>query len=544
MNDSSASLPESSRWGSKTPRWATWILPSTTEVCFLSMVLILLFGKPSQHFFIDGDPGWHIRAGQYMLETHSIPHHDIFSFTMPHGWWVTWEWGTEILYAILHRFFGLSGIVLFTVLILAGSYAALYWFLRRDGASYSLSFLLLLFVILGSSFHWVARPHVVSYLFVLLFYFLLDQFMQGRMAERKLWLLPLLMFIWVNLHAGFIAGLLLILTFLSSALLTRFFSSAPQRLSARSLLSPLGKVTAACFAATLINPNGYGLYVYIYRYFQTVHRLNPINELSSPSFQMVIFHPFLFAVIALIFLLRYSHYRLRLEEMLALTLWVGLALISLRNIPVMLFLCAPIYAHLIQGLRDPLVDLFHRSSPVTRVPQRLYDRIERTLSMDRNFRRPLLTVIVLIFLSWVVAHQGHWGKTQILDFQFREQYFPVGGAEYLRAHMPPGNVFNECLMGGYLIYNFFPKFKVFIDSRLDFYGEPFSREYVNVINTPDGGNGKPDWRSVFAKYRIQWTILRPDFPLRYALEADTSWTRTYQDAKCVIFVRNDVRLAY
>jgi hypothetical protein len=533
--------PSQTESGSSPPhsRWARWLFPSTTEVCFLTLAFIMLFGRPSQRFFLDGDPGWHIRAGQYMIETRSIPHHDIFSFSMPNAWWVAYEWGTEVIFAALDRHFGLNGVALFVILLLTTTYSLLYHFLRRQGFSFSLSFPLLLFIILGSSFHWLARPHVVSYLFVVVFYFLLDRNVQGKLSATKLWGLPFLMIVWVNLHAGFIAGIILLGIFLAGLLLEMVFA-VPER---RRLLQPpagtLAKVSVATFAASLLNPNGVQLYAYLWRYFQTVHKLNPINELYSPSFQISFFQPFLVALIALIFLLRYSRYRTRVDEALTLAVWTALGLISLRNIPLMLLICAPIYARLLQGLHEPLRHIISSLPRLFAKLEWLFNRIEGTVAMDRNFDRRLLSSATLLLLLWIVAHQGMFWGSRVMNFRFLEDHFPVTAVESLKTHMPEGHVFNDWELGGFLIYYFYPHLKVFVDGRLDMYGEPFARQYANLIHSPEGGDGNANWREVFARYQIQWVIIRPNNALRHVLDADPRWEKRFQGELCVIFVRRD-----
>lgn len=519
------------------PRWIRWILPTTAEACFFALTLVMLFGRPSERFFLDGDPGWHIRAGQYMLETRSIPHHDIFSFSMPNAWWVTYEWGTEIIFAVLDHRFGLNGVVLFVVFVLAGSYTLLYKFLRQEGFSFTLTFSLLLFTVMGSSFHWLARPHVVSYLFVILFFHLLDRYKQGKVTSGQLWLLPLLMLVWVNLHAGFIAGTLLVLTYFSSAVLRFIFSTPSQQAPVKTTISDLGKISLATLMASLINPNGYGLYLYLFEYFKTVHLLNPINELHSPSFQFTFFQPFLAAIVGLIFLLRYSRYELRLDDCLNLAVWLALGLISSRNIAVMFFVCTPIYGHLLQGLKEPLRNWISRLPSVQEKLQRLFQRIENVISMEVHFNRHLMSSLFVLILIVVVIHHGYLLGQPMMDFRFPAWHFPAGAVQYLQSHMPAGNGFNEWELGGYLIYNFYPKLKVFVDGRLDMYGDVFARQYVNLIHTPEGGEGMENWKVVFERYRIQWAILRPDVALRYALDADPSWSRRYLDSKSVIFFR-------
>lgn len=543
MNDSHISLTDPPVVAKTPAGGLRWFLPSTAEVCFVTLLLIMLFSRVSQFYLLDGDPGWHIRAGQYILETHTIPHHDIFSFSMPNAWWVTYEWGTEVIFAALHSHFGLNGVVFLIVLVLSGTYTLLYKFLRQEGFSFLLSFPLLLFIILGSNFHWVARPHVVSYLFAVLFFYFLDGFARGRILQKRMWILPLLMVLWVNLHAGFIAGITLVMTYLLSAVLEYVFTSPERRPAFRSKVLHTGMLAAATIAVSLINPNGYRLYVYLYEYFKTVHHLNLFNELFSPTFQWLIFQPFLVAAIAPLPLLLYSRYRPRPEETLTLLAWIALGLISLRNIPVMLLICAPIYARLLRGLNEPLREWLSQAPRLQQGLQHFSRRIGLIVSMERNFNRHLSSAAVFLILCWIVIHQGELGRYHVMNFRFlKERGFPVDAIPYLKTNRSSGNVFNDSVTGGFLIYNFYPDIKVFIDGRLDMYGEEFARQFLKLIGTPEVGAGKDNWKKLFEQYRIQWVMIHPESTLRYVLDADPQWERRYMDEQCVIYVQKTVPL--
>lgn len=520
-------------------RWLQWTFPTSSEVLFWTLIFLMLFGHLSQFLFRDGNPGWNIRTGQYIIKTLSIPHHDIFSFSMPHAWWVAYEWGTQVIFAALDQYLGFNGIALFVVFVLATTYTLLYKSLRSEGFSFCLSFPLLLFVILGSEFQWAARPFMLSYLFVTLFYSRLDRYMRATIPVKRLWALPLLMILWVNLHPGFLAGVLLILTFLVGNVLGLAFSLAEARSAINLRIRQIGGIAIATIAASLLNPYGYRLYVYLFEYSKTVHNIAlSHNELSSPMFQIAVYQPFLAAVIALIFLLRYSRYQLRVDEGLTLVIWVALGLVSLRNIPVMLLVCAPLYARLIQGLKDPFTEWLSQLPKIRPTLHQLFHRLELVISMEQHFRRHLLSLGLAFMMLWVVAHQGYWGGKRVMDFHFLEEWgYPAAALQYLQAHPPSGNVFNEWTMGGYLIYNFYPNMKVFSDGRLDFYGEAFTRQYVKLINTPEGETAKDDWKEVFDRYQIQWVMIPPTFALRLALDADPAWERRFLDDHCVIFVR-------
>jgi len=115
-------------------------------------------------------------------------------------------------------------VVLFTALIIAGSFAWTFRLLLRRGANVLVALVLVLLAESGAMIHVLARPHVVSWLFTVAWFWILES-SEKRCAGShfasspshsdsqhnwQLWLLPLLMVVWVNVHGGFLIGLALL----------------------------------------------------------------------------------------------------------------------------------------------------------------------------------------------------------------------------------------------------------------------------------------------------------------------------------------------
>ena len=88
------------------------------------------------------------------------------------------------------------------VLVLSFVSALLFRLIRRYSDSDVLAFALTVLAICGSIVHWLARPHLVSWLFVLIFSHVILSAEEGKTGG--LYALPALMCIWVNLHGGFL----------------------------------------------------------------------------------------------------------------------------------------------------------------------------------------------------------------------------------------------------------------------------------------------------------------------------------------------------
>src|SRR5262249_7763848 len=88
-------------------RWAGVLTPSLPDFFFGALLLWIFFSGGGKALLGDGDTGWHIRTGDYILSHRAVPHKDIFLFTTPDAPWFAWEWLTDILFSALHQAWGI-----------------------------------------------------------------------------------------------------------------------------------------------------------------------------------------------------------------------------------------------------------------------------------------------------------------------------------------------------------------------------------------------------------------------------------------------------
>ena len=73
---------------------------------------------------------------------------------------------------------------------------------------------LTLLAAMAGTMHWLARPHLFTILFAVIYTGQLRLFDRGELGTRPLfWRLVPLMVLWVNLHGAFFAGFVIIATF-------------------------------------------------------------------------------------------------------------------------------------------------------------------------------------------------------------------------------------------------------------------------------------------------------------------------------------------
>jgi len=113
-----------------------------------------------------------------------------------------------------------------------------------------------------------------------------------------------------------------------------------------------------------------------------------------------------------------------------------------------------------------------------------------------------------------------------------EMGYPSAGAAFIRANYPEARMFNAYTWGGYLLGELYPDQRVFIDGRVDMYGDDFAREYIGVVRI------EPGWQETLDKYGIEVILIASDTPLVELLTAtDETWERVFTGPVETIFAR-------
>src|SRR5262245_57372460 len=115
--------------------WLSALAPSLADCFFAALLAWLFMGGGSKSLLGDGDTGWHIRTGDYILEHHAVPHQDFFSFTKPGEPWFAWEWGADVVFAVLHRGWGIKAVALLAGVVLCGSATLIFCRMLSSGGN-------------------------------------------------------------------------------------------------------------------------------------------------------------------------------------------------------------------------------------------------------------------------------------------------------------------------------------------------------------------------------------------------------------------------
>ncbi len=376
-----------------------------------------------------------------------------------------------------------------------------------------------------------ALPYLLilpTLLFVAVFYSLLERVRDGNV--RLLWLLPPLTVLWTNLHGGFFVGIVLVGIYGVGELASWLFEADADSLRAALARSKPYLLTAAgCAVVSLINPYFYQLHVHIFRYLIDSYHIQNIQEFQSLSFQ----HPvarYLEAMLALgTVAAAWNLYHRRFAEVLIFGGFAHLALMSARNIPIFVLLAAPLAAGAAHELLA-LVPVRNIAGWAKKAVAGFQSFGAEVAETDALGRIPLASaaagtlLIAIFYLS---------PQSSILRAEYDAKRFPAKAIEVLRGPDLARGIFTHDQWGDYLIYRLFPKTKVFVDGRSDFYGAEFGKQWGNVINV------KYDWSKTLDRYRVDAVLLPVNAPLAATLKESRKWRPVYDDGVAIVFRSRD-----
>ncbi|HKI55456.1 MAG TPA: hypothetical protein VJ987_15125, partial [Anaerolineales bacterium] len=269
------------------------------------------------------------------------------------------------------------------------------------------------------------------------------------------------------------------------------------------------------FAISFINPAGWHLWITSAGLIGKKFIIDNTSEYLSPNFHTTSTWPFLIMLVASILLTNTSKNKLRAHELFMLMGWTALSLYMARNIPLYAIVAAPYLGYLLQPAlaKSKLLNRIDDSITNIEIGQQL-----------RGFVYPVLATLLIgfAFISGVRFDLAQKGN------QHDAAKFPVDAVNWLEDNPQDGNMFNEFVWGGYLLYRLWPEQNIYIDGTTDFYGEAFTREYAQVVSLSDG------WQGTLEKYDVSWAIMPNGRPLIKALENELGWQIVYQDSTATI----------
>lgn len=437
-----------------------------------------LLASFSWHLFGDGDTGWHIGAGRYMLQTLSIPHADPFSYTYRGEPWIAHEWLAEVVMAALFNvgswrllalLFGLAATA--TMLLIGRELAR--WIPGR----WVLVVLLCLAIILTPYAR--ARPHVLAW--PLLAGWLLILLHSRERKQAPPLAAAAIMLAWANLHASYMIGLGIAGLFAAEA--------AIDQRREWPVLRGWAAFMALSLIAACVTPQGPGGFLYPFEVsgMQSLTVIGEWQPTRLPDDAL-----FLLSSVAVWLLLLWRWRQAPPLRALLLAALTWLALTHGRH-QMIFAIVAPLIA-------APLVGAL----------------IRKQASMAFNPVWLGGSAVALIALRLLLPVPGQALRN-----------FPMAAIDRVPPAIRAEPVFNDYSYGGPLILAGIPPY---IDGRADMYGDAFTLDYVSITN----GDMKL-FRRAQRRWRFGWAIMPANAILAKRLATEPGWAPLYRDDRTVVF---------
>lgn|GEM_PF-975839 len=484
---------------------------SMALLLYLFFLLMVIFGFGALHIMDDPDTAWHLATGDLLAKTGSLPLHDSWSFTANEEVWYNLSWGFDYL---LSRLFHLGGFsTLYVVTEAAFSLAIILMLahcLKRGASMLSvlIVFIPVTFVVSGGL---LIRPHLVSLLFIVVFYQILDNY---RITKNPypLLSLPVLMMFWVNLHGGFL---------LVFPLMGCFWLDALSRGDKKSRIILL-VLLLACMLASLLNPYHFAIYYAAYRsiageFSHYIIEWQPVAVGKDMAMTIM-----LFLVLASSNAL---NQKLPLSDKLIAIFMLLMGLSSKRHSLMAGLLSLPY-------LSLSLTCLLGESRWGERLNQ-INDNIKT--DMEKKDVR-VLSIIMAVLACCLVSFP--YPRDRVMEHPpgFNPLFFPDKEAAFIMAHYPNLHFYNDYNLGGYLVYIGRGKIPLFVDGRANsLYSDDFLSDY-HYFQTSHGMS--PQSVVIANYYHLDGLIISNADGNAVLWDANPDWKVVYRGKVANVYVRS------
>jgi hypothetical protein len=507
-----------------------------------ALFFLYVLGVSTRFALNDPDIWWHLATGKYIVEHKEIPSHDPFSYTTPRPLnenqkrGLRAHWLGQVVFYSAYSLGGLKGVGLFRGLLIILPAVAIYLWLVERGARPWLAISAVAFSTLMLAievFYAFERPQGISFFLALVVLMLLEDLRTRR--KPALLLLPLVMVLWANVHAGFIVGNVLIMAYASGVLLGWLYGLLRGRPGPFNWFFFLG--VALAILGSFVNPNAYHLFYGYLKgllgaFFRDVSGfIGRKGEGSWVAKVVLEYRPlyYFYKVLFYKWIVYYWLFSALVVALLALKYWLRRRpdLAELFVVAFVIFF-SNYYA---RGLMFGLVILAFYAGKTMLELWHLRGRLIPLVATG------LMVALAVGFLSHVWRPYSWALKNPGLTRHWITPWYPIGAANFVkRARIAPP-MYNFYTWGGFLIWSLYPQYKVFIDGRA--IDEMVNRVADAILKT------YPGWRQQLDAYGINFMIIPVVFresgniiPLAVALVNEPQWRLIYLGSNSAVLVRD------
>lgn len=466
-------------------------------LCFLYYALKMVATKQSIEYRIgDSDVGWHIMAG-YNIWDNGLSSYDPFGFTnIGYDWYnISWLW--DMFVSALDAGFGIGSMVVLVSLCSGITAAYLCYHAFSRGASAVATLATLYIASLNLLMAMTARPHLLTYLLLLLFLDVLRRYVDGKFDRRALILLLLPYLVWVNSHGHFVIGLCITGAYGLELMWRRDWKKFKE----------LFIFGAVCTALILVNPFGYHIIEGMRRTTEGLFRPHITEWQPLGGFTKYPFIIFSLVVIGL------TAFRQRVADLVLVTIWMIKAYYASRFLVIYTLFAVPPAAY---GLSV----IFYHIKHVGKTELSLMEVLQHKYVRMGSWVTGGVVALAILF------------SPAYYDYEPPTKFMPKSEIKYIKFAYPGARIFNLYDYGGYMLYYAHGQEKTFFDGRADTAFPPeLVRDYIKVKML------QPGWQFIADKYNIDIFFWPLRSPQTQGMLRTGRWKQEYTNGRAAVLVR-------
>ena len=478
---------------------------SPIKKIFKILTILLVYSSVIYFFAFDtADPDlWgHIRFGEEIWVTKSIPQVDQYSYTAYGREWINHEWLSEVLMYGVYHILGPKGLLIVKIIIGLAIVFVLMRMIhnqRCDPLIFAIVFVISVSVI---SPGFMTRPQILTYFFTAFYLFVFHLYLEGK--KNLLWSLPLIMIIWVNSHGGFLVGI----GIFSIIVISEIFLGFVKKHDPRHLRDLITWLFITGFS-TLINPFGIRLIAFLYESLSVSRNITEWGPVSIFDFSY-----FRLKSLSVLFVLsifaKKGGYRYREIVIIAIAMIYGF--LHQRHTPIFAILAAPFLA-------VKLSDIWKR------------------LGLKRRLNSFSSHLVLCIVISLIIGYQLSYTSNRYIKTGFNiivdPNIYPVRAIRFIKANHVRGNMLLPFEWGEYAIWKLYPDCRVSIDGR-------FRTVYPQEVLDDQFMAFKSEkaWDRLLDKYPSDIILARRNYISRRMVTERKDWICIYSDNMSFVFFKD------
>jgi len=425
-------------------------------VVVLSFILFIILSQKID--LVTADLGRHLKNGEYFFQQFKPVTTNYYSYTLPENPTVNHHWFSGAIFYLVYKLAGFYGLSLFYVGLYVLALGLLFGLSVKKNGFYPTLFSFILFIPLFAHRREI-RPEIFSYLGIIFYLLIFEQFVKINKQNLILGLLFIYQLFWSNSHIYAFIGPVIVGLYILNNLIRKKYQNIRQLLT-YELLAILSLILTP-FGLTGFIKSLFIMHQYGYRLAENMSLWFMINWTQGKDWIYIYGLVLIISSIIYILFSVIKNKKISVLEILVIMTGVG-AFIMNRNLPLF-----------------AIFTVLYLSKVVNK----------NITKVKTYYLVMIIFVLTIVFgakFNLVNANNGFGLQDNIEK-----------SAIFYKSQKLAGPIFNNYDDGGYLIYELFPQEKVFVDNR----PEAYTKEFFDKVYNPALAD-ENKWQEIDEKYNL------------------------------------------